>query len=133
MAQVVVVAVGHVGGIQGDVGQVRVTLPIQLLVEQPVRRAGAEPAAAVEVEAGGAGPAAERGGGIGIGAQVPGLVEEAVRRVAKLPSGLEVVAEDRFRVGVAHVLPDGRVGVQVPVGAELGPGRKLMLCLLLRK
>src|SRR5438445_26065 len=75
------VAVDEVGRSQRFVRQLRVIAAVERLVEQPMRRAIAKPDAAVMVETGGRLAAADRSGGVRIGAEIPGLVEEDIRRM----------------------------------------------------
>jgi Domain of unknown function (DUF6473) len=120
--QVMVVAVHRAFGRQAGFGEVGVAGPVEELVEQPVRGAAVKALAAIGVEARGRASGAHRLGDPGIAAQVPGLVEVDVGRVAGALAELEIEAQDGGGVLRVHFLPHGRVGGEIPVRIKDRPG-----------
>src|SRR5947207_2733112 len=74
------------------------------------------------VEAGSRLAAADRNGGVRIGADVPSLIEKNVRRMAKPAALLQVEVKHLVRAGVVERVAHRGIGGEIPIGVERGPG-----------
>ena len=122
MLQEMIVAVDIAVGGQHLVAQIRIALAIPRLLEQPVRRAEAEPGAAIGVEPQLRMAIAHRRGGARMRLQVPGFVEPDVRRMTTRLTVFEIEPQYRRIVGVAEF--DARIGIggEIPRRIEHRPG-----------